>query len=92
MKKKVKGPEPIYDDVTLELIEIQKTDQLVAALIEYYSRLEKMVIELRCEVNSLTPPGKREPYPDPTSDFMEAFYEYTAYPKFQHLFELFGRI
>jgi len=85
-KMKTKDSEPIYDDVTLELIEIQETDELVAALIEYYSGLEKMVIELRCEVNSLTPPGKREPYPDPASDFMEVFYEYPAYPKFQHLF------
>jgi len=87
MEKKLKHLEPIYDDLSLELIEIQETEELVAALIKYYFGLEKMVIELRCEVNSLTPPGKREPYPDPVSDFMEVFYEYPAYPKFEHLFE-----
>jgi hypothetical protein len=86
-KMKVEFPEPIYDDVTLELIEKQETDELVAALFEYYTGLEKMVIDLRYEVNSLTPAGKREPYPDPASDFMEVFYDYPAYPKFQHLFE-----
>jgi len=86
MKRKSKHPEPIYDELTLELIQRQETDELVAAMIEYYSELERMVIDLRCEVNKLTPPGKRKPYPDPVSDFMRGFYDYAAFPKFEHLF------
>ncbi|MEW5784050.1 MAG: hypothetical protein AB1767_03020 [Bacillota bacterium] len=78
--------EPVYDDVTLALIEEQKTAELVKALVEYAKTLENMVVELRKWVNALTPPGKSEPFPDLHGDIYEVFYDYPAYQRFKKLF------
>ncbi len=75
--------EPMYDDCTLELIEQQETEELIAALVEYCKDLEKQVVDLRCRVNRLTPSNKREPFPDPQSDLYEVFHHHAAYPKFK---------
>ncbi len=80
--------EPMYDDLTLELIETQETEELVMALIEYCVSLEKQVIDLRLEVNRLTPAGKLIPYLDLHSDIYQDFYDYAAYPQFEHLFKI----
>lgn len=79
--------EPMYDDVTLEMIEIQETEILFKALIEYCVDLEKQVVDLRRHVNRLIPAGKPLPYEDLHSDIYQKFYDYAAYPKFEHLFK-----
>lgn len=75
----------MYDDCTLELIKQQETEELLAALVEYCKDLEKQVVDLRCQVNRLTPSDKRKPFPDPQSDLYEVFYHYAAYPKFKKI-------
>lgn len=82
---KTSYPEPIYDDCTLELIEKQETEELVTALAEYCKNLEKQVVDLRCQVNRLTPVDKALPFPELHSDLYEVFYHYAAYPKFKHI-------
>lgn len=56
------------------------------ALLEYAKTLEGMVIELRSQVNHLTPPGRAMPYADLYSDIFEIFYDYPAYEKFKEAF------
>lgn len=80
--------EPTYDDDTLELIFELQTAQLIIALLEYVKTLEKMVIELRQQVNNLTPPGQLRPYADLYSDIFEAFDDYPAYQRFEKAFEI----
>lgn len=80
--------EPMYDDVTLELIEEQKTTDLIEAVLQYTRNLEKMVIELRKEVNNLIPKGKPKPYADLHSDIYQLFYHYPAYPKYEEIFKI----
>lgn len=82
---KLSYSEPIYDDCTLELIKQQETEELIAALVEYCKDLEKQVVDLRCQVNKLTPLDKRKPFPDPQSDLYEVFHHYAAYPKFKKI-------
>lgn len=77
--------EPMYDDCTLELIEQQETEELIAALVDYCKDLEKQVVALRCQVNKLTPSDKREPFPDLEGDLYEVFHHYAAYPKFKKI-------
>ena len=76
-------PDPLCDDWTLELIEQQQTEELVAALAKYCRQLERQVVKLRCQVNRLTPSDKPQPFPEPHSDLYEVFYHYAAYPKFK---------
>lgn len=77
--------EPIYDDCTLELIEQQQVEELIAALAEYCKNLEKQVVDLRCQVNCLTPSNIVIPFFDLHADLYEVFYHYDAYPKFKHI-------
>jgi hypothetical protein len=77
--------EPMYDDCTLELIEQLETEELISALADYCKDLEEQIVELRCQVNKLTPVVNSEPFPDPHSDLYEVFYHYAAYPKFKHI-------
>lgn len=62
--KKISSSAPIYDDCMLEIIEQHQTEELMAALVDYCKELEKQVIGLRCEVNRLTPSGKKKPFPE----------------------------
>ena len=77
--------EPMYDDVTLVMVEQQETEELVAALVQYCKSLERQVVDLRCRINRLTPVHQAIPFPEPHSDLYEVFYHYAAYPKFKHL-------
>lgn len=80
--------EPIYDDDTLALIEELKTAELIKALVEYAKTLESMVVELRRQVNTLTPAGQSKPFPDLHGDIYEGFYDYPAYHKFKEIFKI----
>ena len=83
--KRLNISEPIYDDCMLEVIEQQKTEELITALVEYCKTLEIQVIDLRGQVNMLTPLGERRPFPELESDLYEVFYHYAAYPKYKHI-------
>ena len=77
--------EPIYDDVMLELIEELKIAELIKALAKYAKTLENMVVELRRQVNTLTPAGQPAPFPDLHTDIYEMFDHYPAYQKFEDI-------
>lgn len=76
--------EPIYDDVTLEIIAEQEQKDLVGQLWQYILALEEYVVRLRNEVNALSG-YKRLPYPDPASDFALKFYDHPAYENFSEV-------
>lgn len=79
--------EPMFDDETMDIIEEQKTSELIRALLRYTRKLEIMVVDLRTEVNSLTPVKKTAPYVDIHSDIYEVFYDYPGYSKYEDIFE-----
>lgn len=87
MQKKPVYEEPIYDDDMLAMIEDQKTAELINALLCYTRTLENMVVELREQVNSLTPREEPKPFFDLHSDIYEEFSDYPAYVKYQYFFE-----
>jgi hypothetical protein len=47
-----------------------------------------MVIELRKDVNSLSPKGQPKPYEEVYSDLYESFYDYPAYEKYKEYIDL----
>ncbi|MFD1168160.1 hypothetical protein [Oceanobacillus caeni] len=63
--------------------------QLIVDLLNYFRKLEGMVIELRKEVNELTPKGRHIPYDELHSDVYEVFEDYPAYEKNSRFIELF---
>lgn len=87
MQRKIVTEEPIYDDDMLAMIEEQETAELIKALFCYTITLENMVVELRKQVNSHTPPGQPEPYFDLHSDIYEEFSDYPAYEKYKDILE-----
>ena len=89
MSVKENFEEPMYDTEMLQLIEEKETADLISAVLSYTKDLEKMVLDLRGQVNDLTPAGQPKPYCDLHSDIYEVFYEYPAYQKYQKLFNLF---
>jgi 5,10-methenyltetrahydromethanopterin hydrogenase len=91
MKNETVYEEPMYDDDTLELLEELETTELIEALLHNTRDLEKMIIELREEVNSLTPKGQRKPYIDLHSDIYKVFYDFTAYSKHEEIFKILER-
>lgn len=78
--------EPMYDDVTLEVMVEQESKDLVVQLWQYILALEEYVVRLRNQANSLADKEK-EPYPDPFSDFSIRFYDHPQYEKFHDVFE-----
>jgi len=78
------------DDLTLDLLEEQETEELVKALVDYCRALEKQVVALRRRVNRLTPPDQPLPFPGPHSDLYECFCDYAAYPKFKRVLKALG--
>jgi hypothetical protein len=86
MKKIAAAEETMYDDEELAFLEELKPYRLIDALFSYTKDLEEMVLELRKEVNGLTP-GKCKPYEDLYSDFYETFDDYPAYQRYKYLFE-----
>lgn len=87
-KIETKYSEPMYDDCTLMQIEDQEAEQLIAGLVDYCVSLEKQVVGLRSQVNSLTPPGKPKPYFDLHGDLYEVFHDYAAHSKFRQILKL----
>lgn len=80
--------EPMYDDMTLQLIEEQKIAELISALAKYAKSLEDMVVKLRKQVNTLTPAGQPLPFPDLHTDIYQVFYDYPAYQKFEEILKI----
>jgi hypothetical protein len=79
-----------YDVYSLELMEKQvkawQIYQLVEALVDNCLELAKQVVELRRQVNRLTPSGQPQPFLDELySDLYESFNDYAAYPKFKRI-------
>lgn len=77
--------EPMFDVETLESMKDQEIEELISGLVAYARSLELQVVELRCQVNKLTPLSQEEPFPEPHSDLYEAFDHYAAYPTFKHI-------
>lgn len=84
-KSKIISSDPMYDDCMLMHIEEQQTEELLSGLVEYCLSLEKQVVDLRIQVNNLTPMGRPKPYFDLHGDLYEVFHQYAAYPKFKHI-------
>lgn len=76
--------EPIYDDITLDLIADIEQKDLVGQLWQYILALEDYVVRLRNQANTLSGEG-RLPYPDPASDFSLRFYDHKAYENFSEV-------
>ena len=75
--------EPMYDDVTLALIEDEQRKDLVGQVWQYVLALEEYVIHLRKQVNTFfVAQHLREPFPDPASDFAIRFYDHPAFMEF----------
>ncbi|WP_257352265.1 hypothetical protein [Pseudalkalibacillus decolorationis] len=81
--------EPMYDDDTIKLGDEMDHAQLIVDLLIYSKKLEEMIIELRKEVNELTPEGQTIPYAELHSDIYENFDDYQAYEKHRSFIELF---
>ncbi|KGA96293.1 hypothetical protein AJ85_03715 [Alkalihalobacillus alcalophilus ATCC 27647 = CGMCC 1.3604] len=69
----------------------QESAKLIVDLLLYSQKLEKMIIELRKEVNFTSPKYKPLPYPELHSDIYENFDDYHAYIKHREYIELFFR-
>jgi hypothetical protein len=81
----VRDSEPMYDVEQLESMKEQEIQELILGLVTYARSLELQVVELRSQVNKLTPPDQDEPFPGVHSDLYETFDHYTAYPTFKHI-------
>jgi hypothetical protein len=71
-----------------QVIQQQETDALIEALANYCKSLEQQAVELRRDINRLTPKEQEQPFPDLHSDLYEAFDHLAAYAKFSHLLNL----
>ncbi|MEG6521786.1 hypothetical protein [Desulfotomaculum sp. 1211_IL3151] len=87
MNRVIVTNESMYDDDSLQSIKEMENLELIKAILEYSKNLEAMVLELRREVNDLTPPGDPKPYEDIHSDIYESFDDYPAYQKLREIFE-----
>jgi hypothetical protein len=78
-----------YDDWSLEQMkEVKKEFQiyeLLEALVDNCRELGEQVVDLRRQLNQLTPPGQIEPFLLLNGDLYQSFWDYAAYPKFKHL-------
>ncbi|CAM4422066.1 hypothetical protein L1N85_26350 [Paenibacillus alkaliterrae] len=79
--------EPLVDDLTLEAREEQETEELMAGLAAYARSLELQIVQLRCQINELTPAGQEKPFPELHTDLYESFDQYAAYGKFEHVLQ-----
>lgn len=73
-------------DMTVSRKELESYE-LIRALLSYTEDLEAIVLDLRQEVNNLTPPGQQKPYESIHSDIYEAFDDYPAYQRYMQLFK-----
>ncbi|WP_130859138.1 hypothetical protein [Gracilibacillus phocaeensis] len=62
---------------------------LIINLISYSKKLERMIIQLRSEVNALTPEGENLPYFELHSDIYENFFDYPTIIRYQKYIELY---
>lgn len=84
----VSESDPIYDEEALADLQQQETEALIEALVNYCKSLEQQVVDLRRDVNRLTPEELGEPFPDLHSDLYETFDHLAAYARFGHLLTL----
>jgi hypothetical protein len=77
------------DIIKLKRAEVEETEELLEGLIQYCQSLEVQIVILRCETNrfSYQIPNCPEPYPDVYDDLYKDFKDYSAYPRFIHLFK-----
>ncbi len=61
--------------------------ELIRALFDYTCELEKKIVELRKQVNKLTPQEELTPFPELHENIYQSFFDYPAYRKFQKYFE-----
>lgn len=87
MNRIIVTSEPMYDDDILQSIREIENHELIKAILDYSKNLEAMVLELRQEVNELTPHGAHKQYEDIHSDIYEVFDDYPAYQRYRELFE-----
>jgi hypothetical protein len=87
-RRKESHQEPMEDDITIELAKEMENVRLIVDLLSYSRKLEEMVIELRNDVNRLSPKGEPKPYQEVHSDVYESFYDYPAYEKYKEYIDL----
>lgn len=90
-RKKIVDAEPMYDCTEIEDCDEQDTARLIWALLDYVKELEAMVVDLRSQVNRLTPANEQLPYCELHSDIYHSFYDYPAYERFEWLFQIFDQ-
>lgn len=78
-----------YDDDPIRLAKEMDNVRLIVDLLNYSKELEEMVIELRKEINGLTPDGQPLPYAELHSDVYVNFDDYPAYDKYREFIELY---
>jgi hypothetical protein len=79
--------EPIVDDQTLEAMEERETEELIAGLAAYARSLEQQIVQLRSQINDLTPEDQEPLFPELHTDLYESFDHYAAYGRFAHVLE-----
>jgi hypothetical protein len=84
----ISDSERMYDVETLEWMKEQETEELILGLAEYVKSLQLQVVQLRSQVNKLTPSDQEEPFPGVHSDLYETFDHYAAYVKYNHILKL----
>jgi len=84
--------EPMYDVEQLDSFKEMESVDLIVKLLGYTKTLEEMVIDLRIQVNRLTPKNEPLPYDDLHSDVYEVFYDHPAYERYKEHIELFHPI
>lgn len=72
----------------LEEIKERENIDLIIGLLNYTKSLEEMVIELRSNVNALTPSGEQLPFPDLHGDVYEVFDHHPAYERYKEYIEI----
>jgi hypothetical protein len=80
--------EAIYSIDTDEEVKDRESIDLIIGLLAYTKTLESMVLELRKEVNALTPQGQEQHFPDLHTDIYEAFDDHPAYERYKAYLEL----
>ena len=81
--------ESMYDDETINLAREMDNIRLIIDLLRYSRRLEETVVELRTEINRLSPKERDIPYAELHSDIYENFDDHPAYKKYREYIEVF---
>jgi len=81
--------EPMFDVEQLDFLKEMEPVDLIVKLLDYTKTLEGMVIDLRIQVNRLSPKNEPQPYNDLHSDVYEVFYDHPAYERYKEHIELF---